>query len=384
MNESQTANADVGRTIVLASGGTGGHLFPAQALASVLEGRGWTVHLFTDKRGLEWQDRFREGSVQEIASSTLTFGKPWLLPGQASELITGFRQCLEQFKSLMPRVVVGFGGYPSLPVMMAARYAGVSSMVHEQNAVAGRANRIAAGLGNARIIASSFEPLYGFSDSQMARVRLTGNPVRKQVIDAACPYDPSRADEPFNLLVFGGSQGAQFFSDFMPKMIAELPKAVLKTLRVAQQCRPEDIDRVRQAYESAGVTALCKSFFEDMPELIARSHLVICRSGASSVAELGVIGRPAIYVPLPHSLDNDQLRNAQSMEKAGGGWVMPQNEMTPQETAAVFTRLRFDEADLTRTASAASAHGRPNAAELLADQVEELARAGQSKDTAPE
>lgn len=376
--------AETGRTIVLASGGTGGHLFPAQALASALEARDWKVHLFTDKRGLEWQDRFRDGSVQEIASSTLTFGKPWKLPGQASQLISGFRQCLEQFNLLTPQVVVGFGGYPSLPVMMAARYAGISSMVHEQNAVAGRANRIAAGLGNARVIASSFEPLFGFSARQMDRVRLTGNPVRKQVIDAARPYTAPPADAPFNLLVFGGSQGAQFFSDFMPKMIAELPKAVLKTLRVAQQCRPEDIDAVREAYEAAGVTALCKSFFEDMPELIARSHLVICRSGASSVAELGVIGRPAIYVPLPHSLDNDQLRNAQSMEKAGGGWVMLQNEMTPQETAAVFTRLRFDEADLTRTALAASAHGRPNAAELLADQVEQLARERQSEDTAPE
>ncbi len=384
MEKSEIANAEAGGTIVLASGGTGGHLFPAQALASALEARGWKVQLFTDKRGLEWQDRFRDGSVQEIASSTLTFGKPWQLPGQASQLVSGFRQCLEQFKLLMPKVVVGFGGYPSLPVMMAARYAGISSMVHEQNAVAGRANRIAAGLGNARVIASSFEPLYGFSARQMERVRLTGNPVRKQVIDAARDYSAPPADAPFNLLVFGGSQGAQFFSDFMPKMIAELPKAVLKTLRVAQQCRPEDIDAVRQAYEAAGVTALCKSFFEDMPELIARSHLVICRSGASSVAELGVIGRPAIYVPLPHSLDNDQLRNAQSMEKAGGGWVMLQNEMTPQETAAVFTRLRFDEADLTRTALAASAHGRPNAAELLADEVEELARQRQSEDTAPE
>ncbi|MGI9514304.1 MAG: undecaprenyldiphospho-muramoylpentapeptide beta-N-acetylglucosaminyltransferase [Anderseniella sp.] len=384
MDKSETTSTDASRTIVLASGGTGGHLFPAQALASALEARDWNVQLFTDKRGLEWQDRFREGTVQEIASSTLTFRKPWLLPGQAAKLVTGFRQCLDQFKSLAPQVVVGFGGYPSLPVMMAARYAGISSMVHEQNAVAGRANRIAAGLGNARIIASSFEPLYGFSNSQMQRVRLTGNPVRKQVIDAARAYNAPPADAPFNLLVFGGSQGAQFFSDFMPKMIAELPQAVLRTLRVAQQCRPEDLDRVRQAYEAAGVTALCKSFFEDMPELIARSHLVICRSGASSVAELGVIGRPAIYVPLPHSLDNDQLRNAQSMEKAGGGWVMLQNEMTPLETAAVFTRLRFDEADLTRTALAASAHGRPNAAELLADQVEELARAGQSEDTAPE
>lgn len=371
-------------TIVLASGGTGGHLFPAQALAIVLQARNWDVQLFTDKRGLEWQDRFRDGSVLETSSSTLTFGRPWLVPKQAAQLVAGFRECLARFKQEAPRVVVGFGGYPSLPVMMAARYAGISSMLHEQNAVAGRANRIAASLGNAKIIASSFEPLYGFSAKQMERVRLTGNPVRRQVIDAARPYKVSPADQPFNLLVFGGSQGARFFSEFMPKMVAELPKAVIRTLRIAQQCRPEDIDQVRSDYEAAGVTALCKSFFDDMPELIARSQLVVCRAGASTVAELGVIGRPAIYVPLPHSLDNDQLRNAQSMEKAGGGWIMLQDDMTPQETAAMFTRLRFDEADLTRTASAASAHGRPDAAKLLADLVEELARAGQSKETADE
>lgn len=384
MEKSEATGEKAVRTVVLASGGTGGHLFPAQAVATVLQDRGWDVRLFTDKRGLEWQDRFRDGTVQEISSSTLTFGKPWQVPEQASQLIRGYRQCLEEFRKLTPEVVVGFGGYPSLPVMMAARYAKIPSMVHEQNAVAGRANRIAAGLGNAQIIASSFEPLYGFSAGQMDRVRLTGNPVRKPVIDAARPYNAPPADAPFNLLVFGGSQGARFFSEFMPKMIAELPKAVLRTLRVAQQCRPEDIESVRQAYEAAGVTALCQSFFDNMPELIARSHLVICRAGASSVAELGVIGRPAIYVPLPHALDNDQLRNAQSMEKAGGGWIMLQDEMTPQETAAVFTRLRFDEADLTRTALAASAHGRPNAAELLADQVEALARERQSEDTAPE
>lgn len=384
MEKSETTKDESNGTIVLASGGTGGHLFPAQALATVLEARNWDVQLFTDKRGMEWQDRFRDGSVHETSSSTLTFGKPWLLPGQAWQLVAGYKECLARFKELMPKVVVGFGGYPSLPVMMAARYAGISSMVHEQNSVAGRANRIAAGLGNAQIIASSFEPLYGFSAKQMDRVRVTGNPVRKQVIDAVRSYNAPPADAPFNLLVFGGSQGARFFSEFMPKMAAELPKAVIRTLKVVQQCRPEDIDKVRLAYEAVGVTALCKSFFDDMPELIARSHLVVCRAGASTVAELGVIGRPAIYVPLPHSLDNDQLRNAQSMEKAGGGWIMLQDDMTPQETAAVFTRLRFDEADLTRTALAASAHGRPDAAELLANQVEELAQAGQLKETADE
>lgn len=371
-------------TIVLASGGTGGHLFPAQALATVLEARQWEVQLYTDARGMEWQDRFRDGSVQETSSSTLTFGKPWLLPKQTSLLISGYRECLARFKEEVPKVVVGFGGYPSLPVMMAARYAGIPSMLHEQNAVAGRANRIAAGVGNAKVIASSFEPLYGFSAKQMERVRLTGNPVRKQVVDAARSYAAPAADEPFNLLVFGGSQGARFFSEFMPKMVADLPKAVARTLKVTQQCRPEDIDKVRADYEAAGVTAVCKSFFDDMPELIAKSHLVICRAGASTVAELGVIGRPAIYVPLPHALDNDQLRNAQSMEKAGGGWIMLQEDMTPQQSAAMFTRLRFDDADLTRTALAASAHGRPDAAGLLADLVEELAQAGQLEEAAEE
>ena len=384
MDKPENSSDETRGTIVLASGGTGGHLFPAQALASVLEQRDWTVELYTDRRGMEWQDRFREGAVHETASSTLTFGKPWLLPRQASELVAGFRECLARFKEKAPTVVVGFGGYPSLPVMIAARYAGIASMLHEQNAVAGRANRIAAGLGNAKLIASSVEPLYGFSPRQMKRVRLTGNPVRQQVIDAARPYVAPAADEPFNLLVFGGSQGARFFSEFMPKMVAELPKAVARHLNVTQQCRPEDIDAVRQHYEMAGVNAVCESFFDDMPERIASSHLVICRAGASTVAELGVIGRPAIYVPLPHSLDNDQLRNAQSMKKAGGGWIMLQDEMTPQETAAMFTRLRFDEADLTRTALAASAHGRPNAAGLLADMVEELAQTGQSEETADE
>ncbi|MGB7205558.1 MAG: undecaprenyldiphospho-muramoylpentapeptide beta-N-acetylglucosaminyltransferase [Anderseniella sp.] len=361
-------------TIVLASGGTGGHLFPAQALAQVLEARKWDVLLFTDKRGLEWRDRFRSGMIEEISSSTLTFGRPWKLPSQAYKLVSGYRQCTSLFNLLQPRAVVGFGGYPSLPVMMAARRCGIASMVHEQNAVAGRANRLAASLGKARLIASSFEPLYGFSAEQMERVRLTGNPVRQVVLNAARPYEAARADTVFNLLIFGGSQGAQFFSQFMPKMVAELPHAVTKTLRIVQQCRAEDIEAVRAAYAAAGVKATCETFFDDMPERIAKAHLVMCRAGASSVAELGVIGRPAIYVPLPHSLDNDQLRNAQSMEKAGGGWVMEQADMVPERVSAFITRLRFDDADLTRAAQAASAHGRPNAAELLADLVEQLAR----------
>jgi UDP-N-acetylglucosamine--N-acetylmuramyl-(pentapeptide) pyrophosphoryl-undecaprenol N-acetylglucosamine transferase len=369
-------------TVVLASGGTGGHLFPAQALARELEARGWDVRLFTDTRGLAWQDRFRKGSVIEISSSTLTPGKPWKLPLQMVRLVKGYRQCLAEFARLRPRAVVGFGGYPSLPVMMAARRAGIPAMVHEQNAVAGRANRLAASIGGAKIIATSFEPVYGFSPAQMSRVKLVGNPVREAVLEAASAgYEAPDAAHMFNLLVFGGSQGAQYFSQVMPQVVAELPHAVTKRLRIVQQCRPEDIDAVRAAYEAAGVKATCESFFNDMPKRISASHLVICRAGVSTVAELGVIGRPAIYVPLPHALDNDQLRNAQSMTKVGGGWAMEQKDITPAGLAAFITRLRFDPVELTRAAQGARSHGRPAAAQALADLVSQLARPALAKDS---
>ena len=368
-------------TVVLASGGTGGHLFPAQALASELETRNWSVRLFTDRRGLAWEDRFSPGTVTEISSSTLTPGAPWKLPGQMWRLVSGYRQCMSHFARLTPRVVVGFGGYPSLPVMMAARRAGISSMVHEQNAVAGRANKLAASLGGAKVIATSFQPVYGFAAAQMSRVRLVGNPVREAVLEAAAaPYEAPDAAHMFNLLVFGGSQGAQYFSQLMPQVVAELPHALTKRLRIVQQCRPEDIEAVRAAYHAAGVKATCESFFNDMPKRIAAAHLVICRAGASTVAELGVIGRPAIYVPLPHALDNDQLRNAESMTSAGGGWVMEQKNITAAEMAAFITRLRFDSGDLTRAAQCARSHGRPEAAQALADLVEQLARPALAKD----
>jgi UDP-N-acetylglucosamine--N-acetylmuramyl-(pentapeptide) pyrophosphoryl-undecaprenol N-acetylglucosamine transferase len=366
---------------VLASGGTGGHLFPAQALAAELEARNWEVHLLTDERGMAWQDRFTPGTVHEISSSTLTLSKPWKLFKQAMQLLDGYRESLRLFIQLRPKVVVGFGGYPSLPVMFAAQKNEIASMVHEQNSVAGRANRIAVRFAGAQFIATSFDPVYGFSKSQLKRIRLTGNPVREAVLDAVRPYEPADAGDTFNLLVFGGSQGARFFSEFMPKVIAELPRAVLKSLRVIQQCRPEDIQEVRRAYRDMKVKAVCESFFADMPDLIASSHLVICRAGASTVAELGAIGRPAVYVPLPHSLDNDQLHNAESMERAGGGWLKRQSEMSASEIADFITRVRFDPVTLAKTAESAALHGRPNAAALLADLVEELAKPEMSEET---
>jgi UDP-N-acetylglucosamine--N-acetylmuramyl-(pentapeptide) pyrophosphoryl-undecaprenol N-acetylglucosamine transferase len=210
----------------------------------------------------------------------------------------------------------------------------------------------------------------------------TGNPVRDTVLaEAGAPYQAPGADAAFQLLVFGGSQGARFFAEFMPAAMRALPKAVLKTLKVVQQCRPEDLEAVKAAYQELGLDAGLEPFFSDMPKRIAAAHLVLCRSGASTIAELGVIGRPAVLVPLPHSIDNDQLRNAESFTKAGGGWLRRQSEFKPEEFAAFLTRLRYQEQELQLAAKAALGHGNPDAAQRLADLVESLAAARQTKET---
>ena len=192
---------------------------------------------------------------------------------------------------------------------------------------------------------------------------------------------PSAADAPFNLLVFGGSQGARFFAEFMPEVIKLLPKAILRNLKVVQQCRPEDIERVKAAYGALEIAFELASFFGDMPQRFCDAQLIISRSGASTIAELGVIGRPAIMVPLPHALDNDQLHNAEFFAEKGGGWVMPQASLDPQEFAAFLTRLRYQDDELAGAARAALAQGMPDAAERLADLVEDLAHRRKDMET---
>jgi UDP-N-acetylglucosamine--N-acetylmuramyl-(pentapeptide) pyrophosphoryl-undecaprenol N-acetylglucosamine transferase len=355
--------------IVLAAGGTAGHLFPAQALAEVLVQRGYLIHLMSDERVSQFASRFPALQVHEIPSASLTPRRPWQLAGQLARLWRGYGTARSILVHIKPRAVVGFGGYPSVPPLLAAARLKLPVAMHEQNAIMGRANRHLA--GRARLIASSFPEISNLAGRHAGRVVVTGNPVRQTVLDVADrPYAAPGADEVLRLVVFGGSQGARMFSELMPAVVAELSGEVRRKLEIVQQCRPEDLDAVRGAYRELDVEAELQPFFADMPQRIARSHLVICRSGASSVAELSVIGRPAVLVPLPSSLDNDQLRNAEAFAAAGAGWVMREGEFSAADLAAFLTRIKFADGELAKAAAAARTVGRPDAADRLADAIE--------------
>jgi UDP-N-acetylglucosamine--N-acetylmuramyl-(pentapeptide) pyrophosphoryl-undecaprenol N-acetylglucosamine transferase len=361
-------------SIVLAAGGTGGHLFPAQALAEELKRRGYGVHLITDSRGRDFGGEFPATRVFDVPSATLSLGQPWSLPINLLQLWRGYNISKTILLQLRPQVVVGFGGYPSVPPLAAATRLRLPTIVHEQNAIMGRANRAMAKRASA--IASSFPSIFNLSPSLKKKLELTGNPVRSQVLKfARSPYDQPAADRTFKLLVFGGSQGAKFLSQTVPLAIADLAGPIRRKLKITQQCREEDVGPVKARYEEMGIDHEVQAFFSDLPRRIAGAHLVICRSGASTIAELAVIGRPAILVPLPHAVDNDQLRNAESFASAGAGWLLRQESLSAESLAALITSLRYHESGLAEAASAALEIGRPNAAELLADVVERFATA---------
>ena len=358
--------------VVLAAGGTGGHLFPAQALAEVLVKRGYRVHLMTDERVRSYGKDFPAEQVHVIPSASPSFSRPWMLPARLKRLYGGYRLAKGTLAALKPVTVIGFGGYPSFPPLLAARTLKIPTAVHEQNAVLGRANAFLA--SRVDVIATSFLSVLGLPASAKRKTTYTGNPVRAIArAEAASPYPAPKEYGPFQLVVFGGSQGAKFFSDFMPQVAAALTDKARQRLRLVQQCRAEDMEQVQAAYKKLGLQAELHSFFSDMPQRIAAAHLVVCRSGASSVAELGVIGRPAVFVPLPHALDNDQLKNAQAFANAGGGWVFPQWELQPLEFAGFLNRLMGDGQGLKKAAAAALNQGVPDAAERLADLAERLA-----------
>ena len=292
-------------------------------------------------------------------------------------LLNGVRQSLALLQRSRPRVVVGFGGYPSVPPMLAAAILGIPTIVHEQGAALGRANRLAA--KRAALIAASFPDLHGSPTDLAAKVVHTGNPVRRQVLEqAGSTYEPPMPDGPFNLLVVGGSQGAHVFAEIVPAMLRALPDAARCRLNLVMQCRAEDLEATRAALTALEITATLQPFFDDMPQRMASAHLVICRSGASTIAELAVIGRPAILVPLPHAVENDQLHNARRVAEAGGGWLMEQKDITPERLAGFVRRLMEAPEELAVAAVAARRLGKPDAAARLADLVERLA-AGQRR-----
>jgi UDP-N-acetylglucosamine--N-acetylmuramyl-(pentapeptide) pyrophosphoryl-undecaprenol N-acetylglucosamine transferase len=361
--------------VLLAAGGTGGHLFPAFALAEELGRRGIAVDLVTDVRG----DRYGVGSpvrhVYQVPSATVSGKSPVALARAGFTLVRGGLAARALLKRLKPGAVIGFGGYPTFPPLVAARLLAIPSAVHEQNAVLGRANRALA--KSVRVIATSFETTKFVDGEQLAKARFTGNPVRDVVIKAAeRPYDPPALGGALRLLVFGGSQGARVFADVVPAALAGLDASLRGRLKVTQQAREEDQSRVEAAYAAAGIAAEVQPFFADLPTRMAASHLVIARAGASTVAEVTVIGRPSILVPLPHSLDNDQLANATRLAESGGSWCIEQKDLTPERLAREVERLARDPAALEAAARAAKSQGRPDAVKRLADLVEGLIGTG--------
>jgi UDP-N-acetylglucosamine--N-acetylmuramyl-(pentapeptide) pyrophosphoryl-undecaprenol N-acetylglucosamine transferase len=358
------------KVVLLSAGGTGGHLFPAEALAHELNARGWTVDLASDPRAERFTGKFPARKIHPIASATIGSKNPVALARSFWTLWRGFRQSSAVIASVKPQVVVGFGGYPTLPPLYAATRRGVPSLIHEQNAVMGRANKALAERVNA--IAGGF--LSEVAGPLMPKLVVTGNPVRPAVIEAAeTAYVPSGPHEPFRLLMFGGSQGAQFFSQAMPPAIAALPEHLRKRLVVTQQARQEEEEAVRKAYADLGISAEVSPFFSDMASRMAAAHLVISRSGASTVSEAAAIGRPAIFVPYPHALDHDQAANAAAMEKAGGALVRRQSDLSTAALAALIEELMADPDRLAGMAQAARVAGRPEAVKLLADLTEAIA-----------
>jgi UDP-N-acetylglucosamine--N-acetylmuramyl-(pentapeptide) pyrophosphoryl-undecaprenol N-acetylglucosamine transferase len=381
---------DADRSVLLAAGGTGGHLFPAFALAEELGRRGLAVDLVTDMRGDRYGTGFPARRVYQVPSATLKGRSPAALAQTGLVLSRGVLAAWTLLRRIRPAALVGFGGYPTIPPLIAARMLGIPAVLHEQNAVLGRANKMLAKRASA--IATSFERTRYLTPALSAKARLTGNPVRDAVIAAAqTPYAAPDAKGRLRLVVFGGSQGARFFSDLVPPGLAVLPEEVRSRLFVTLQAREEDVGRARIALAAADIEGDVASFFKNLPALIAESHIVIARAGASTVAELAVIGRPSILVPLPHSLDNDQLENATNLAESGGSWCIEQKDFSPARLAREIERLAGAPAALAGAARAARSQGRADAVKRLADLVEEQiqgrggrgARAAKGRELAP-
>jgi UDP-N-acetylglucosamine--N-acetylmuramyl-(pentapeptide) pyrophosphoryl-undecaprenol N-acetylglucosamine transferase len=359
------------KTFVLMAGGTGGHLFPAMALAQELVRRGHAVELMTDHRVEGYGADFPARAIHIVPSATPSVRNPLKAGLAGVKILRGVAAAFGKLKAIKPDCVIGFGGYPTFPPFLAANFQGIPGVLHEQNAVMGRANRALARFAD--VLAMSFARTK-FADGLTLEKVVTGNPVRDRVrAVAGTPYPDISEGGPLRLVVFGGSQGAKAISDIVPAAIALVPEAVRHRLVVVQQCRGEDLDRVAEVYRKAKVNVELAAFFTDLPERIANAHLVIGRSGASTVAELTVLGRPSILVPLPGSIDADQKNNALVVEAAGGGWVAEQATLSPQTLASRLTDLLTSPDILTRAAEAARSLGQPRAVEKLADIAEMLA-----------
>ena len=358
--------------ILLAAGGTGGHLFPAEALGVELIKRGYRVRLVTDDRALRYSGLFTRDMIDVVPSETARGRNPLQLAYATFTLATGTLSALRLIRREKPAAVIGFGGYPTLPPLIAARFAGVPGIIHDANAVLGRANRFLS--RHVRAIATSLPGVLDRDPALSGKTTTVGTPMRPAVLAAAATsYAPPDANGPFRLLVVGGSQGARIMSDIVPGAIERLEPSLWGRLELTQQVRDEDMARVRAIYDRLKIRCELAPFFTDLPARLASNHLVISRSGAGTVAELAAIGRPSILVPLPGSIDQDQFANAGVLSQAGGGLRIAQADFTPDRLAAEISALAAEPARLGAMASAARGAGRLDAAERLADLVAKVA-----------
>ena len=373
--------ADPRPHVLLAAGGTGGHVFPAEALASELMDRGYRLGLVTDKRGKAYGGALGALETHHILAGGIA-GKS--IPARIKsvmELGVGTWQAWRLMKGLRPDAVVGFGGYASVPTMMAATFTSIPTVIHEQNALLGRANRLLA--GRVKAIATSFADTRGLPLGADQKITLTGMPVRAPIAAKAdTPYPVSEGDAPLCVLVLGGSQGARVLSEVVPAALGKLPAEIKSRLDVTQQCREEDMSMVKAAYGEIGIRAHLATFIDDVPERMAKSHVVISRAGASTVSEALAVGRPSILVPYPFAADDHQSYNAQAVDAAGAGWIMPQDAFTADNLALRLDSLLGLPAVLEKSARCARDLGRADAAKRLADMVANLVEKSQEQRSA--
>jgi len=357
--------------VVLAAGGTGGHIFPAEALARELLGRGYRVALITDQRGSKFSDDLLI-PVYRVRASSLKRGIIGKIRS-VFEMATGIFQARWRLGKLRPTIVVGFGGYPSVPTLIAASHLNIPIILHEQNAILGRANRVM--MNKARVIATSFPEVVGLNPPAHTRLVHTGNPVRSAFIALrANPYAVLSEEGAMKILVLGGSLGARVFSHVIPQALALMPEHLRRRIVISQQCRKEDIEEARSSFAAVGVDVELSTFFTDVPERMSEAHLVICRSGGSTIAELTVVGRPSILVPFTGGHAGEQMANAEAVAEAGGAWVIPEQAFTPESLAIRLESLMALPSSLTKTAAAARAWGKVGAVDNLADCVATLVK----------
>lgn len=360
------------RHFVLAAGGTGGHMVPAHALAQELIRRGHRVALVTDDRGAKFPGLFQGVQVHILPAGRLTGGPAGWLRGLKA-IRAGRAMSVRLYETFAPAAVVGFGGYPALPALLGAIKEGIPTALHEQNAVLGRTNRFLA--RKVDVIATAYAEVERLSERHAEKTALVGNPVRDEVLALRdAPFPALTPDGIFRVLVTGGSQGANILSDVVPEGLGLLPLTFRRRLQVTQQCRPEDIEHVRARYAGLGIPADLATYLPDLPEKLGWAHLVIARAGASTVAELAAAGRPAILVPYPAATDDHQFYNARELVEAGGARSIRQKSFTAIELAKQMQKLGLEPGALENAAKRARSVGRPDAAERLADIVEQLAR----------